>query len=216
VEVVKTRAPRALEASLVRLDAVRDALLGATDSGTRLETLSLAEFERLGRELPGVLFGREESPLVKLDPEFFLDLAGRYGDAADRAFFAAYKETYPDGVWAAYLQPRTDYSGCTVFGSGRLVGAYRRWSSFSLEFRDRYAARTVAELEQVGQQLQSTCACADATSVEQELQQFLLTFPQSSIFGPIRDRLQAIRGGRSKIRFHCTSGNSPDAAHEAC
>ena len=52
------------------------------------------------------------------------------------------------------------------------------------EFPDRYAAWTVAELDEVGQQLESTCACADATSVEQKLQQFLLAFPQLSIFWP--------------------------------
>ena len=95
VEAVKTRAPRALEAALARFDAVRDALLGATDSGILLETLSLAEFDRLERELPAVLLGREESLVVQPDPEFFQGLSGRPGDGADRAFFAAYKENLP-------------------------------------------------------------------------------------------------------------------------
>ena len=173
--------------------------------GLLLETLSLAEFDRLERELPGVLLGREESLVVKPDPEFFLGLAGRYGDAADRAFFAAYKETYPTACRPPTFSrgPTTAAAQCsaTVDLSVHTAGGRRSRSNFPIGMQ-RGPSRSWM---QVGQQLQSTCACADATSVEQELQQFLLAFPQSSIFGPIRDRLQAIRGGRSKVRFHCTS-----------
>jgi hypothetical protein len=203
---VTTRAPRALETALARLYIVRDALMGLKGwKEAPLAALTRAEFAKLERDLPGVLIGREVALFVEPDPEFFLKLAEQYGDAADRAFFTAYRETYPDSLWPSYIQQQTDEAGCTDFGGDLLVDAYRRWSDFSRNFPGRYEDRSREQLDLVGDRLQSTCACGDAASVEQELQQFVLTFPHASISGAIGDRLQAIRAGRSRIRFDCGS-----------
>jgi hypothetical protein len=174
---------------------------------TLVETLSAAEFQRLERDLPGVLLSREVTTFVKLDPDWFLDFATSHGDDADRSFFAAYKQTYPDGVWPAYVMPQTDYSGCVAFGEGRLVAAYRTWSEYGRSHPQRYKLRADAELDQVGKALaESTCACDDVATVEKEMQQFVRALPRSPIADRVSDRLRAVRDGRSGIRYRCVSG----------
>jgi hypothetical protein len=71
---------------------------------------------------------REEVVFVEPDADYFVTLARAHGDAADRAFFSALKVTYPDSVWPVYVEQQTDAGGCTRFGSGALVEAYRSWS----------------------------------------------------------------------------------------
>lgn len=124
----RLRDPGTLETALDRLDAVRQAFLRVHDNGaTVLETLAEADFARLEHDLPGVLLSRDEVAFVKPDPDYFLARAAEHGDDADRRFFAAYKQTYPGGVWPLYVRQQTDYRGCTAFGGGRLVAAYRLW-----------------------------------------------------------------------------------------
>lgn len=204
-----SRTPGALEATLERLDAVREALMRVHENGssTLLETLSEADFQRLERDLPGVLLNREEILFVKPDPDYFLDFAATHGDGADRSFFAAYKQTYPDGVWPVYVSSQTDYSGCTAFGEGGLVAAYRTWADYRRTHSRRYVALSQAETERVSSELtESTCACGNAASVKKELQQFLRAFARSPIAGSVRNRLRALQDGRSGIRLRCHSG----------
>jgi hypothetical protein len=199
--------PGALEAALDRLDALRDTLMGLrTNSTPLLESMSDVEFKEIA-SLPGAIVNRDEVLFVNPDPDYFLRTASTFGDAADRAFFTAYTSTYPDSVWPAYDTQQTDYSGCTAFGEGRLVGAYRTWSDFRRTYPSRYRRRANAELEQVGERLtESTCACGDKASIEREMQQFLRAFPRASVAAAVRTRLRALTGGRSNVRLRCLSG----------
>jgi hypothetical protein len=174
---------------------------------TVLETLSDAEYQRLHRDLPGVLLHRETAVFVEPDTEYFMRLARVQGDPADRAFFAALKATYPASVWPVYVEQQTDASGCTRFGSMSLVETYRIWSGFRRTHSGRYAAPATAELDKVSEQLTtSTCACGSAADVVSELQRFQERFPQSPLRARIGARLDAQRAGDTSIRAYCRSG----------
>ena len=198
----------AIEAAYSALASVRETLMRVRNGrDTVLEGMSDEEFTRLQRELPGVLVNREEIVFIKPDVDYFSKLAAARGDAADRAFFSALKQTYPDSVWPAYVEQQTDYSGCTRFGSRSLVQTYRTWSEFQRAYPNRYAAAAAEQAAAVLNELtQSTCACGETPGVQQELEEFLRNFPASAARVKVEERLQALRNGRSDIRTRCTSG----------
>ena len=197
-----------LEAAFQRFQLVKDALMTAPDrQRTVLESLSEEEFSRVQRTIPGALINRDEVVFVRPDPDYFLRLAAARGDAADRAFFAALKATYPQGVWPAFVKQQTDATGCTRFGTMALVAAYRRWSEFQRRFPGRYAGQAREEADAVTEQLTtSTCACGTMEDVGRELQRFLTTFPDAPVRADVGRRLRRVRAGESDIRAGCVSG----------
>src|SRR5881296_3648292 len=155
----------AIEPAFSAARALREALT------QKLESLGDEEFKNL-QQLQGLLINREEVVFIKPDVDYFAKLAAASGDAADRAFFAALKRTYPESVWPSYIEQQTDYSGCTRFGTMSLVQSYRAWSEFQRTYPDRYAAAASEEAAAVLDQLtQSTCACGDAPAVEREFEE---------------------------------------------
>jgi hypothetical protein len=192
---------------ILALVSVREALMQVRGGQNVLESLPDEEFQRLGRDLPGAILNRDEVVFVEPDPDYFTKLAAARGDGADRAFFSAFKATYPESVWPLYVEPQTDYGGCTRFGSMTLVETYRTWFDFQRTFRGRYAASAQRETDAVIEQLTtSTCACGDLASVERELQRFRRRFPTSPARAKIDQRLQALRARRSEIRTSCVAG----------
>ena len=176
-------------------------------TATMVELLSDEEFARLERDVPGAVIGREEVVFVRPDPDYFVKLAAVRGGEADRAFFAALQATYPDGVWPSYVAQQTDYSGCTRFGSMSLVETYRAWSDFQRRYPTRYGEGAGREMNAVLEALtHSTCACGDMTAVDQELDSFVRTFPDSPAQPLVKQRLDAVRAGRSDVRASCLSG----------
>jgi hypothetical protein len=201
------RSSRAIETAFSALVSVREALMQVRGGQNVLESLPDEEFQRLGRDLPGAILNRDEVVFVEPDPDYFTKLAAARGDGADRAFFSAFKATYPESVWPLYVEPQTDYGGCTRFGSMTLVETYRTWFDFQRTFRGRYAASAQRETDAVIEQLTtSTCACGDLASVERELQRFRRRFPTSPARAKIDQRLQALRARRSEIRTSCVAG----------
>lgn len=201
------RSSRGIEAAFSALVSMREALMQVRSGQNVLESLPDEEFQRLGRDLPGAIVNREEVVFVEPDPDYFTKLAAARGDGADRAFFSAFKATYPESVWPLYVEQQTDYSGCTRFGSMTLVETYRTWFDFQRKFRGRYAAGAQKETDAVIEHLTtSTCACGDLASVERELQRFRRRFPASSARAKVDQRLQALRARRSDIRTSCVAG----------
>jgi len=201
------RSSRGIEGAFSALGSMRDALMRARNGQKVLESLSDEEFQRLRRELSGARLNREEVVFVEADPDYFTRLAAAHGDGADRAFFSALKATYPKSAWPIYIKPQTDYGGCSRFGSMTLVGTYRAWLDFQRRFPGRYAAGAKKEADAVFEHLTtSTCACGDLTSVQNELQRFVQTFPQSAARARVGQRLQDLRAGRSAIRPGCQAG----------
>jgi len=203
-----TKGRHDLEALFDAVAPVREALTRIVD-GRRsvLESLADDEYRRVRGELTGVLVNREETLLVEPDPDFFVQLAVGHGDTADRRFFAALKATYPESVWPVYVDQQSDVSGCTKFGSGKLVDTYRAWSNFRRRFPRRYSTAVRKETERVVDALtESTCACGETTAVERELVQFARTSPAPRVRAKVDQRLEALRSGRSNIRPRCHSG----------
>ena len=201
------RSSRAIEAAFSALVSMRDALMKVRSGQNVLDSLPDEEFQRLGRDLPGAILNRDEVVFVEPDAGYFTRLAAARGDGADRAFFAAFKATYPESVWPLYVEQQSDNGGCTRFGSMTLVETYRTWLDFQRTFRGRYTAGAQKETDSVIEQLTtSTCACGDLASVEKELQVFRRSFPTSPARAKIDQRLQALRARRSEIRTSCVAG----------
>jgi hypothetical protein len=197
--------------SAIKTGAVESAFNELTSLGQTLprvlESLSDRDFEQLQRDLPGAIVSREEILVVQPNVDYFDKLAATQGDAVDRRFFAALKTIYPESVWPAYVEQQTDYSGCTAFGSGTLVEAYRVWSQFQTDLPNRYAGAVERELDRVSSELaESTCACGNPASIQSELERFIQIFPNSPIRVRVEERLNAVKAGKSNIRAGCISG----------
>lgn len=200
--------PQGIESVFFSLMALRRMLNRVQeDRNTVLESLSETEFLHLKGELPSVLIQRQEIVYVEPNTDYFVRLAAKSGNDADRVFFAALKASYPKSVWPVYIRPQTDYSGCTRFGSMSLVETYRVWSEFRKKYPHRYIAQAKTQVEHVLDKLTtSTCACGDAVGIIQELEQFRKLFPATSVQPMIDTRLESLRDHRSNIRINCQSG----------
>ena len=196
-----------LEAAFNAIAPLRHALLLERGGNrSRLESMSEQEFARLGLELVGLLVSRDEALMVEPDVAFFGRLAAR-GDAADRAFFAALRSTYPQSAWPVYVEQQTDVSGCTRFGSGTLVSTYLAWAAVGRQYPKRYDKASSEYLSDVFEALtESTCACADRASVERELTEFSRRVADSAARTRAAARLDADRSGSAKMRYTCKSG----------
>lgn len=176
-------------------------------SRVSLESMPEEEFKVLGEQLPGFVLNREEVIVVHPKPSYFLDLAEGHGTPADRSFFTALGETYPENLWPLYIAQQTDYSGCTLFGQGLLVHTYRKWSRFRKDYPRDYVTFATGVLTDIEERVtHNDCPCGDAGSVSRELDEFARAFPKSSAAALAADRAKAVRERRSTIRFNCTSG----------
>jgi hypothetical protein len=196
-----------LEAAFKAVGPLRQALLRHREAGgSVLESLSEQEFTELGHELVGVVVSREEAVFVEPDVAFFGRLAAR-GDPADRAFFAALGTTYPRSVWPIYIDQQTDVSGCVRYGSGTLVSSYFTWAAVRRQHPKRYEEASGKHLDAIVRALtESTCACSDRASVEQELTEFLRRADATDVRTRVEARLAAVRSGGADMRFRCHSG----------
>jgi hypothetical protein len=182
-------------------------LMSVENNSTLLGRLNEAEFDATGQAMSGFWINREETMYVVPEPGFFVGLAREHGTAIDRAFFAAYRHTYPNPGWPAYTQQQTDYSGCTAYGNRILVQLYGEWSAYVRQYPVHYAREAAERLDDIEQELtMGNCACGDAQSVSKELGAFLATYPRSPIAPRVQRRWDAIRSGHSDMRFNCASG----------
>lgn len=204
-----TAEPRSIESALAAVEDLEEALLAHIPGGDLavLEGLSEADYARL-ENLPGVLVQRVEILVVRPAAEFFVALAARAGNQADRRFAAALFETYGNGYWPAYVERQTHYSGCTAFGEGRLLEINRVWSAMERDFPGRYASAVARERAAVGEEItRSTCACGDEASAVGELERIAAALtPADPMLPTVLERLAALGEGRSDIRFGCISG----------
>ena len=204
---VASRPPgRGIEPALKALQAVEAALMRSRDGDVVLESLSDEEFTRVNA-IEGMVVNREEVLFVRPDVEYFRGLARARGDAADRAFFAALKATYPDSVWKDYVEQQTDVGGCIRFGTMTLVETYVRWADFQRAYPNRYADFAKKESDDVFKALvESQCSCDDLASVEKELDEFLRRVRTPAPRAAVEARTQAVRTGRSGIQTSCVGG----------
>jgi len=172
-----------------------------------IEDLSREDYEELERSLHGLVLNRDEVLLAEPDAGFFLALAAKHGTPADVAFFENYKATFPESVWASYLEQQTDVTGCTLFGSGELVARYAGWRAYRAKYPDAYRAGVAARLADIEEEVtQSSCACGSREDVLRELRQFAAQFPDAPVAKRVRARIRELQRSKSNIRLHCMSG----------
>jgi hypothetical protein len=172
-----------------------------------LEELSEQEFAALQRRARGMILNRAETVFAVPDIPFFVDLGERKGGTEDRLFFRIYLRTYPGVAVPAYVRQQADYSGCTDFASGKLTQLYGEWTAYGRMHPKRYAAVVRDELGQIEDNLlRSTCACGPSRTVAGELRHFLNRQPGSQFAPKVRNRLNRVMRGTSRIRFNCASG----------
>ena len=76
----------------------------------------------------------------------------------------------------------------------------RRCCGIAREASGRHLDDIVKELKE------STCACSDRASVEQELTEFLRRADATDVRTRVEARLAAVRSGGADVRFRCHSG----------
>ncbi|HYJ32291.1 MAG TPA: hypothetical protein VE326_03660 [Candidatus Binatia bacterium] len=196
--------PLFLKAYALRHDLVDPASSGAPSP---VEALSDAEFVTTQGHLRGVLVNREEAVFAVPDAAFFEKLGERKGRTEDRLLLRLYHRTYENGAWPVYVRQQTDATGCTDFGPGNLTKLYGEWTHYQTLHPDRYRAVVDAEIERIADELtHAECACGPSGSVQSELRYFVHRHPGSPIAPAVRERLNELLHGKSRIRFNCVSG----------
>jgi hypothetical protein len=194
---------------LLRLgEKASDALVWPPSSGGAdvLESLSEEDFQSVIRKMKGFSVNRQETVFVEPDPAFFIALAKRAGDQESVEFFEAYRKTEPNGS-PVYIEQQTDYSGCIRYGTMSLVDTYTLWDTYSNKYPTRYSKEVMSFIRDIEDALTEwTCACDDKESVTRELKAFIQKFPSAKISKRLRERVDQIHQGKSKIREHCLSG----------
>jgi len=179
-----------------------------------LESFDASTFELVSREMKGFVVNRDETVFVKPETDFWVRLADSKGLEPDREYFHLLKRTYPESVWPIYGRQATDYSGCTDFGTNALTQAYMDWTSFQRRFPNAYKEGAQHQLKAVLEEMNSTCACGDKTSVISELEYFLQKNPNGDEAEIIKTRLNSIRNDEPeimydrpiKMRYKCSPG----------
>jgi hypothetical protein len=171
-----------------------------------LESLSDAEFKTLRDRMRGFVIERGVVTTVHPSSEFFRKLARKKGTRVDREFFEIYARTEPDsnGGLPAYIERRTDESGCTRFDGPLMTSLYRGWLSFRTAHPDAYATEAQGEIDSLTTELQAgTCACGNKEQVIAALEAFVKAFPDVPITPELRSRIERVRHDTSHIRFDC-------------
>lgn len=112
-----------------------------------VEELSETELADVQREAEGLIVNTQEVILTQPLPSFFLDLAKKYGNEPDVAFFTTLVATYPDEIWPVYLVQETDVTGCLQ--REELAPAKARWLEFRAKYPNAYQADVERELKAI-------------------------------------------------------------------
>lgn len=186
------------------------ALTDSLDPAKRLdelEALSEADYAAVEKKMKGFVVNRNEIVFINPDVVFFKKLSKRLGTKADIAFFNLLGALKPDSVWAAYIEQQTDYSGCTIYGSGKLTALYGKAKLFKKQFPAAYASDVRREINDIKENfIMNTCACGERIGVIKEFQLFIDAFPKDEITPAVKKRLAEIKKNKSPFRFDCHSG----------
>jgi hypothetical protein len=200
----RARRPHSLESLHARANRVRNALVRSSDEAfAPIYMLSDQELLALRVHLPTFMIDREIHERAEARQDSMVALARRVGAPADTAYWDRVVSFDSWGV-PSYVEPVTDETGCTKFGSGQLVAAYGAWTAYRKRYPGHYAADVDARIEDVTRELlEGTCACGDASGVTSEFQGFIKRFPKDKLTPRVRERLREVRAGRGPMRYHC-------------
>lgn len=171
-----------------------------------MEDLSEADYALLKKKMKGFVINREEIVFIKPDLKFFQKLSRTRGTKADIAFFTLMREIRPDDVWAAYIEPQTDVTGCTIYGNGVLTKLYGKAVQFKRNYPKSYVSDINEEISEILQEFgDAVCACGEREDVLKEYRLFIKTFPSDKNTPAIKQNLEKIEKSVD-ARFNCQSG----------
>lgn len=177
-----------------------------SDKYEELEKLSDADYLRFEKKMRGFDVNREEILFVEPDRMFFLRLAKKIGTTADRSFFRLLIEIKPNNVWASYIEQQTDYSGCTIYGNGKLTKLYGKAQRFKRTYPWAYTSYVNDEISSILEAFDGhICACGSRDLVIKEFSLFVKTFPKDKKTPAIRKILDDLKVGK-QFEFDCHSG----------
>lgn len=177
-----------------------------SDKYEELEKLSETDYLRFKKKMRGFDVNREEIIFVEPDRMFFLKLARTIGTTVDTSFFRLLVEIKPNNVWASYIEQQTDYSGCTIYGNGKLTKLYGKALRFKRIYPLAYTTYVNDEIDSILEEFgESICACGSRDLVIKEFSLFVKTFPKDKKIPAIRRILEDLKAGK-KFRFDCHSG----------
>jgi hypothetical protein len=174
-----------------------------------LPDISESQYQEIQRKMQGFIVVREAFIVVRPSVDYFKNLARKQGTKADRAFFAIYSRTEPDGngPFPAYIQQQSEESGCTKFDGKLMSELYAGWMTFRTMYPDDYAAEAQGEIDSLESELLSgICSCDNADKTTAGLQAFVKAFPGVPITPKIKSRIARIKSGKSSFRFNCHAG----------
>jgi hypothetical protein len=171
-----------------------------------LPELTESQYQQVQRRMRGFIVVRKPAIVVRPGVDYFKSLARKQGTKADRAFFAIYQRTEPDGngPYAAYIRQESDQVGCTRFDGNLMTELYRGWITFRTMYPDAYANEAQGEIDSLESELLSgICTCDNAEKTAAGLQTFVKALPDLPITPKIKNRIAQIRSGKSPFRFNC-------------
>jgi hypothetical protein len=174
-----------------------------------LPDLTESQYQEVQRKMQGFIVVREAFIVVRPSVDYFRTLARKQGTKADRAFFAIYSRTEPDGngPFPAYIKQQTDESGCTRFDGKLMSDLYAGWMTFRTMYPDAYASEAQGEIDSLETELLSgICSCDNADKTAAGLQTFVKAFPDLPITPKIKTRIARVHSGKSSFRFNCHAG----------
>jgi hypothetical protein len=187
--------------------AFEEGLLAAEALKPDMERLAEPTFQKVKRLMAGFIVNRDEVIFAEPDANFLLKMAREKGTKADQAFFETLAKTYTEGIWAAYIIPKTDWGGCMVFGGKTLSGTYGFWISYQKAHPDLYQGAVRKELALIQSALESECVCGGEDEYRKELQGFLKTYPASPFASGVASRLEALNKKPSRSGFIACHGD---------
>jgi hypothetical protein len=173
-----------------------------------LEALSEEDYDFVQQHMKGFFVFREEIVGVEPRMTFFKALAARKGSQEDVDFFNLMTEVYGDGIWPAYVEQQTDYSGCGSYGDGARTRIYLGAVKLKAPVNNAYREQIDGMIKGLKESLitDGLCVCGGADSVIKELTLFIEKAPNANFIEDVKQLLAKVKAGKSKMGFFCHTG----------
>jgi len=173
-----------------------------------LEALSGEDYAFVQQHMKGFFVFREEIVGVKPNMAFFKELAARKGSQEDVDFFDLMAEVYGDGIWPAFVEQQTDYSGCGSYGDGARTRIYLHAAKLKTPVNEAYKKEIDGMIKGLKESFiaDGTCVCGGADAVIKELSLFIEKAPDADFIEEVKQLLSKVKAGKSRMGFYCQTG----------
>jgi hypothetical protein len=173
-----------------------------------LEAMSEEDYAFVQQHMKGFFVFREEIVGVEPKMTFFKELAARRGSQEDVDFFDLMTEVYGDGIWPAYVEQQTDYSGCDSYGDGARTRIYLDAVKIRTPVNEAYRIKVDEMIKGLKESFitDGICVCGGADAVIRELSLFIEKAPDADFIEDVKQLLAKVKAGKPKMKFYCQTG----------